>query len=66
MGAGGEQGISDLGIRGSHIEFEAIRRLRDHFQAALQNANGEAVCGLCCQPQPEVLHVPIAVLAMVP
>lgn len=64
MGAGGEQGISDLGIRGAHVEFEAVRRFSDHLQAALQNANGEAVGGLRCQPQPEVLHAVLAVLAM--
>ena len=53
---GGKQSISDLGVGGAHVELEAIGGLSDHLETALQDADGEAVCGLCGQPQPEVLQ----------
>lgn len=56
MRAGDKQSISDLGVGGAHVELEAIGGLSDHLETALQDADGEAVCGLCGQPQPEVLQ----------
>lgn len=56
MRASSEQGVSDLGIGGAHVELEPIGRLSDHLETALQDTNGKTVCGLCCQPQTEVLH----------
>lgn len=56
MRAGHQQSISDLGIRGAHVELEAIWRLCHHLQRPLQNANWELICGLSGQPQPEVLQ----------
>ena len=50
MRASQNQSICDLGVGGAHVELEAVGGLSDHLQAALQNANREAVCGLCGQP----------------
>lgn len=36
------------------VEFKTVRRLGDHFERALQNADRELACWLGGQPKPEV------------
>eukprot|EP00968_Pinguiococcus_pyrenoidosus_P001316 scaffold58_cov256-Pinguiococcus_pyrenoidosus.AAC.11 len=49
-----KRGVVDLRVRGPHVELQAVRRLRDHLKAPLQDTQGELVARLCGEPEAEV------------
>ena len=48
--------LGDLCVRGAHVELQSVGRLGDHLERTLEDAQGELVRRVGCEPEPEVLR----------